>query len=94
MFNVHICKFLATVKLQYYNDKINKCKRNQKTVFSVGNELLHLNQAVISEMVKSNKNMAHGFNNFFHPVKDSHSTVYFRNHPFQKLHVPQGDTFR
>ena len=56
---------LASAKSEYYNKKIKASKRNQRTVFSVVNKVLHKSQTVLPNNINSHKNMAHCFNNFF-----------------------------
>ena len=55
---------LASAKSEYYNKKIKASKGNQKTVFSVVNNVLHKSQTVLLNNINSDKDMAHCFNNF------------------------------
>ena len=54
---------------------IKECKGNQRTVFGV-NKVLHLNRIVLPKIIKSNKDMAHDFNNFlYQKITNMHRIV-------------------
>jgi len=49
---------LASEKSEYYNKNIKAFKRNQRTVFSVMNKVLHKSQIVLPNNINSDKDMA------------------------------------
>jgi hypothetical protein len=56
---------LSSAKSEYINKKIQASKENQRTVFGVLNEVLYKSQTVLPNIINSDKDMAHCFNNFF-----------------------------
>ena len=55
--NAHI-----SAKSEYYNKKIKVSKGNHRTVM---NKVLYKSQTVLTNIINSDKDMAHCFNNFF-----------------------------
>ena len=75
-FTLKCSRLLNTfAKSQYYHNKIKEYEGSQRTVFGVVNKVLHLNQTVVSKIIKSNNDMGHDFSNFFNQkVKNIHSS--------------------
>ena len=53
----------ASFKSEYYNKKIEACKGNQRTVFSILNKVLYKSQTILPNIINSDTNMSHCLNN-------------------------------
>ena len=56
---IRVKNTLASAKSEYYDKKIKASKRNQRTVFSVVNKVLHKSKTLLPNNINSGKDMAH-----------------------------------
>jgi len=60
-----ICESLLWCWINRMLWKIKASKGNQRTVFNVANKVLHKSQTILPNIINSDTDMAHCFNNFF-----------------------------
>jgi len=59
MFSISEVKnILAPAKPEYYNNMMNTCKGNQRTVYTAANKVLHQRQTVFQNMINSDTDIA------------------------------------
>jgi len=63
--SMHVKNTLASATSEYYNKKIKASIEDQRAFFNVVNKVLHKSQNILSNIVNTDKDKAHCFNNLF-----------------------------